>query len=934
LPTTQPKKTSAAGTKSGTRQSASNTKSGGAKTAAAQKAPPQNNSPAGRIAGGVICFVLFICTVLSYFNLSGFLTNVLGKYGRHFFGAGYYFLSLTFAVAIYNCFAMRVKKIAVRNLYAVLSLLLFSAIFHLFSKLVPHSFYKGVVTELWNATKGGGFVGGALSVSFESLFSKTGAAIILLILFAGVLFASVGATIPGLLRDAKRIRREAQERAAEEDPDSVLEYEDMLRERYRRRQEKLQQKETKKAVRQEYAEYLREQKAASSRSAPSYTEDEADPDSFEGSAPFSSGVYGEGAAANSTLGAPGGKFSSMQNYLRGDPDAAEPEPVRIRQQPAPEAAQTEAPEMAQGSEELDLAALIERIESNISVYTEEHEPDGDAEYFGEPEPEGTKSAVRPLGQFSTETQSGFSMDAPAISPPAPPKYLYPNLSLLDYKETPPSPEAQAEINANIKTIEAVFRSFGVTVKIAAFMRGPAVTRYEAEFGLGVKFTKIMNLSDDLALALGSSGVRIAQIPGKKSTVGIEVPNKIVSTVYLREIISSDEFLRAKSPLTFAIGKNISGDPIIGNIAKLPHLLVAGTTGSGKSVCLNSLIISILYKAKPDEVKFIMIDPKLVEFRVYNGIPHLLIPVVTDVEQAAGALSWAVVEMMKRYRRFSEAHVRDVDAFNDTAETRGEARIPKIVVLIDEIADLMMTTGKDVEESIIRIAQMGRAAGIHLVLATQSPRKDIITGTMKANIPSRIALKVSGALESRIILDAGGNAHKLVGNGDMLFAPTGISEPVRIQGTWVTDEDREAVVEFLKTADGSVSYSEAVMQEIREAAQKTDKTGARQSGEADDRPFSEDFDEMLFRAAEVFFETKTASTSILQRRLRLGYARAGRIMDQLEEMGLVGPPDGSKPRKILLTKNEWLAVWNHDEPSGFSEPPFDMPLPDDDDEDYD
>jgi S-DNA-T family DNA segregation ATPase FtsK/SpoIIIE len=933
LPTTQKKKTSASGAKSGTRQS-SNARSG-AKTAAAKKAPPQNESPAGRIAGGIICFVLFICTVLSYFNLSGFLTNVLGKYGKHFFGAGYYFLMITFAVAIYNCFALRVKKIAVRNVYAVLSLLLFSAIFHLFTKLVPHSFYKDVVPELWNATKGGGFVGGALAVTFESLFSKTGAAIILLILFIGIFCASFGATVPGLLRDAKRIRREARERAAEEDPDSVLDYEEMLRERYRRRQEKTQQKETKKAVKQEYAEYMREQKAQNARTAPLDSAEAADTEMFEGSAPFSSGIYDEGAISAGAPGKSGGEYGRVPGYVRDVPEENEPEPVRIRTATqAQNFARVPEPDTALSTEELDLAALIEKIESNISVYTEEHEPGGDAEYFGEPEFSGTKSASRSLGQFSTETRpGGFSMESPAVAPSAPPKYLYPNLSLLDYKETPPSSEAQAEINANIKTIEAVFRSFGVTVKIAAFMRGPTVTRYEAEFGLGVKFAKIMNLSDDLALALGSAGVRIAQIPGKKSTVGIEVPNKIVSTVYLREIISSDEFLRAKSPLTFAIGKNISGDPIIGNIAKLPHLLVAGTTGSGKSVCLNSLIISILYKAKPDEVKFIMIDPKLVEFRVYNGIPHLLIPVVTDVEQAAGALQWAVIEMMKRYRRFSEAHVRDVDAFNDSAESRSEARLPKIVVLIDEIADLMMTTGKDVEESIIRIAQMGRAAGIHLVLATQSPRKDVITGTMKANIPSRIALKVSGALESRIILDAGGNAHKLVGNGDMLFAPTGISEPVRIQGTWVTDEDREAVVEFLKTADGSVSYSEAVMQEIREAAQKTEKAGVRNSGgEADDRPFSEDFDEMLFRAAEVFFETKTASTSILQRRLRLGYARAGRIMDQLEEMGLVGPPDGSKPRKILMTKNEWLAVWNHDEPSGFDEPPFDMPPLGD--EDYD
>jgi S-DNA-T family DNA segregation ATPase FtsK/SpoIIIE len=347
--------------------------------------------------------------------------------------------------------------------------------------------------------------------------------------------------------------------------------------------------------------------------------------------------------------------------------------------------------------------------------------------------------------------------------------------------------------------------------------------------------------------------------------------------------------------------NIAGESIVGNIAKLPHMLVAGTTGSGKSVCLNSLILSILSKATPDEVRFIMIDPKMVEFRIYNGIPHLLVPVVTDVKKAAGALQWAVVEMMRRYRLFAERTVRDLEGYNKAAKKDGEAAMPQIVIVIDELADLMMTAAKDVEESVCRVAQMGRAAGVHLVIATQSPRADVITGLMKANIPSRIALKVSSSLESRIILDAGGGADKLVGNGDMLFAPIGASKPTRIQGCWVTDSEREAVVDFVKRG-GETQYSEEVMDEIERAAlEKAGKQAEQETGGM------ADYDEMLPQAAELILEAKKASTTMLQTRLKLGYARAARIIDQLEQIGFLGPFEGSKPRAILLTREQWLEM---------------------------
>lgn len=479
------------------------------------------------------------------------------------------------------------------------------------------------------------------------------------------------------------------------------------------------------------------------------------------------------------------------------------------------------------------------------------------------------------------------------------QYAYPSLELLQ-ANTSGRVDGTDEARLNSERLEAAFKSFGVHVKILSFTRGPSVTRYEAELEAGIKLNRLTSLADDIALSLGANGVRIAAMPNKISTVGIEVPNKLISKVLLRDIIDSQEFRNASSRLTFAIGKNIGGEAIVGDIAKLPHMLVAGTTGSGKSVCLNSLILSILFKSTPNEVRFIMIDPKMVEFRVYNGIPHLLVPVVTDVKKAAGALQWAVVEMMKRYRTFSEANARDLESYNKLIKaTEGGETLPQIVVIIDELADLMLTAAKEVEESICRVAQMGRAAGVHLIIATQSPRADVITGLMKANIPSRIALKVSSALESRIILDAGGNADKLVGNGDMLYAPIGASKPIRIQGTWVSDSEREQVVDFVKKS-GETQYNEEVIHQIDKAA--VEKSGG--SKKDDQEETAADYDELLPQAVEIIFETGQASVSMLQRRLKLGYSRAARIIDQMEQLKIVGPFEGSKPRQMLVDRAGW------------------------------
>ncbi len=481
------------------------------------------------------------------------------------------------------------------------------------------------------------------------------------------------------------------------------------------------------------------------------------------------------------------------------------------------------------------------------------------------------------------------------------QYVFPPLDLLP-AGVPGSTlgEGAGEARTNSERLEAAFRSFGVNLSVVGFTRGPKVTRFEAEIEAGTKLSKLENLEKDIALALGTSSVRIAAMPNKIATVGIEIPNKVISTVYLRDIIDSTDFKNSSSRLTFAIGQNISGDAIVGNIAKMPHLLVAGTTGSGKSVCLNSLILSILYKATPDEVKFIMIDPKMVEFKIYNGIPHLLVPVVTEPKKAAGALQWAVVEMEKRYRYLSDENVRDLASYNEIMKTREDGKtIPQLVVVIDELADLMMTASKEVEESIIRIAQMGRAAGVHLVIATQSPRADIITGLMKSNIPARIALQVSSSLESRIIMDATG-ADKLLGNGDMLFKKDSGSKPVRIQGTWVSDEEREDVIKFIKRS-GDAEYADDVIAQIEKAAEEKDKSKGAKSEEPD---MANDYDDLLPQAVDVVFNLGQASVSQLQRRLKLGYSRAARIVDQMEELGIIGPFEGSKPRPILITRQQW------------------------------
>ncbi len=523
-------------------------------------------------------------------------------------------------------------------------------------------------------------------------------------------------------------------------------------------------------------------------------------------------------------------------------------------------------------------------------------------------PEITKTEAAPAPKVTAKDAAQSAVEvAQEIAEKAAqqkPVYCFPPIDLLK-RPGGGAADGTAEMKENTRRLNETLASFKIEAHIINVTRGPSVTRYEVELDKGVRLNKLTTVADDIALSLGASGVRIAAVPGKISVVGIEVPNRAVTTVSLREVIDSPEFNKAKSKSSFAVGKDIGGSCIVGNIAKLPHMLIAGTTGSGKSVCMNSIIISLLYKASPEDVKLIMIDPKMVELGIYNAIPHLLIPVVTDPKKAAGSLQWAVTEMMRRYKSMSDAGVRDLESYNSIMEAEEGEKLPQVVVIIDELADLMLVAAKEVEESICRIAQMGRAAGIHLIIATQRPSADVITGLMKANIPSRIAFAVASAMESRIILDTMG-AEKLVGKGDMLYSPIGSGKPQRIQGCFVTDAEVEAVATYVKD-NFNTSYDKGIMEEIEKKAAQTGSGKGATVSEPEPNEAELDGDEMLPAAVDVILETGQASVSMLQRRLKLGYARAARIVDEMEEKGIVGPFQGSKPRAILVTKEQWEAM---------------------------
>ena len=512
----------------------------------------------------------------------------------------------------------------------------------------------------------------------------------------------------------------------------------------------------------------------------------------------------------------------------------------------------------------------------------------------------------------------------AVSEALPVVYQKPPLDCLNRPAPNQKGYTENELKSNGEKLIAALNSFNVSATIVNVVPGPTVTRYELSPAPGVKISKFVGLSDDLALHMAApAGLRIeAPIP-HKAAIGIEIPNRKKTTVTFREIIDTEQFRGAKSKLNVALGKDIAGDPVFSDLAKMPHLLVAGTTGSGKSVCLNTMIVSLLYNASPDEVKILLIDPKQVEFGVYNGLPHLLVPVVSDPRKASGALGWAVTEMLSRYKTLNACGVRDIGAYNSLCEERDDLqKMCQIVIFIDELSDLMTVAPAEVEDSIQRLAQMARAAGMHLVVATQRPSVDVITGVIKANIPSRIALTVKSQIDSRTIIDSAG-AEKLMGYGDMLYYPVGVPKPIRVQGSYLTDMEIENVVSFIK-ANGAANYDDAVQQEIDRQAAADKKKGAADS---DASGGVDSGDDLLMRAIELFVNTpEKASISALQRHLSLGFAKAGRLMDTLEEKGIVGPHEGSKPRKVLVTKAQWYemnALSNASENAEESDPPFDV-----------
>ena len=859
-----------------------------------RNAPPPPR-PIRREVGAAVCLFLALFAALGYFGLEGLFINLLSNCLKGLMGWGYFLAPPALLLGAYILAFHRGRPVRLRLFCALSFPVLLGAILHLFLVKAPYPWAWSMVGSLWVdglALKSGGALAGLLSQSFAAVFSSIGAGLVFFLLAALTLLGAFDRTVEELVAWLRQRREERVEYEPEEPEEEPLD-------------------EAPKAARDIPVSRVR---TPSDIDVP-----------LDGEAP---------GRIHVELEKPPKKKKGFFNRERSVPtpgefltgaasrppvDEAVPEHPFDMPDPGP-APGTTLPDWDEDAPGLteDTPAPEKPTRGKKAASAPGQEPDAMAKVTKE-------EAAQAAGEVTAEIAANLSEGAPLA-------YQYPPVSLLTQSDGVGDDQALGELKQNQDRLADTIRSFGVEANIVNVVRGPSVTRYEMELDQGVKLSRVTNLADDIALALGAEAVRIAPIPDKISTVGIEVPNKLVSTVHIHDVIDDAAFRNHSSKVAFAVGKDIGGNAIIGNIARLPHLLIAGTTGSGKSVCTNSLIISLLYKATPEEVRLIMVDPKMVELGVYNGIPHLLIPVVTDPKKAAGALQWAVTEMMKRYRTFADMGVRKLEEYNaKAAKTEGVEKLPYVVVLIDELADLMLVAAKEVEESICRVAQMGRAAGMHLVIATQRPSADVITGLMKANIPSRIAFAVSSSLESRIILDTTG-AEKLVGKGDMLWNPLGAQKPLRVQGCFVTDEEVEAVVDFVKQS-GATQYDQGVMEEIERNAQEKEKAAKGVGGSSPDDAGDEGFDELLPAAIEVVVELGQASVSMLQRRLKLGYGRAARLVDQMEEKGVVGPFEGSKPRQVLITKEQWQEMQYR---QGMAAPAggADLPVDDDGPEDLD
>ena len=862
------KKSSSGSSKTGSSRSASTSaRSGGRKSAQPQKKPIRRE-----VWGGVLC-LLTLCLAVSYFGVEAIFIDWLAMLVKGLFGYGYYLMAPAMLGSALILFCHHGKPVRLRVTCAMLIPLFAGALAHMVACKLEFASGVGILKVLWSsglAMTSGGVLSGALAVGSVAVFSRVASLILFTAILVVLLMVALRLTL-GAIIEKNRSRPQYEEEPEEERParkggkapeGKGVRLTPIESQPRRRTEEKVQ------------IDFPLDDEPLAARPAKPTPAIPAGEEKKKG---LLGGFFRPKAESQKTPDQVLTEESAPKRESATVPaPTPAPAPVPAPAPAAPPAAAAIPAEPAPKRERQSAAAEVENAAAAVTQEIEER-----------------KAAEEDVYQF-------------------------PPITLLNENPGGNVAEAGAELRNNSRRLSETLSSFGVDATAGDVVHGPSVTRYEFVLDQGVKLSKITNLADDIALALGATGVRIAPIPEKISVVGIEVPNKQVTSVLIRDVLETRDFTENPSKVAFALGKDISGKCIIGNIAKLPHVLIAGTTGSGKSVCTNSLIVSLLYKSSPEDVRFIMVDPKMVELAPYNGIPHLLIPVVTDPKKAAGALQWAVFEMMKRYKMFSEKGVKDLAGYNALSETDEDVKkLPTVVVVIDELADLMLVAAKEVEESICRVAQMGRAAGVHLVIATQRPSADVITGLMKANIPSRIAFAVASSLESRIILDNSG-AEKLIGKGDMLYAPLGIGKPVRVQGCFITPEEIERVVEYVKST-GEADYSDEVMRKIEESVQEKDKGGKSAVSAPQDEDAGE-ADELFPAAVDVVLELGQASVSMLQRRLKLGYSRAARLVDQMEEKGIVGPFEGSKPRALLITKEQWQEMKMGPAPSA-GEPPF-------------
>ncbi len=795
--------------------------------------------PVRREVTGIVLLLLALCVMVSFFSKDGWLTDVLPRLLRGLFGVGYFATVPALGAAAWILLTHRGRPVLLRSISVLLQPYLFGILCHLLFCKLSFDSMDGVIPRLWTAGE---------TLESGGVLSGASAQLLMVVLGRPLAVIVLLCMIAVLLMVAFEL--------------TLTKLVQMWRERERLEYDEDDYEEHYESS----AKAVKTKKAADAKRA--QIDIPLDPPASP--APAKEGFFKPRAKNRLTPAELLEQEASAQPLAQPEPIAP---PVEANTIPEPE-------------------PIVPEPIAQLPVQTQTAQPP--AEEKRRSKKPTAQEVEQATAQVTAEIESSMMTEDP---------YAFPPVTLLEQNVQDNYIEAGAELNTNARRLSDTLHSFGVDATAGDVVRGPAITRYEFVLDQGVKLSKVTNLADDIALALGASGVRIAPIPEKISVVGIEVPNKAVSPVLIRDVIESQEFVQQRSAVSFAVGRDIGNRNIVGDIARLPHVLIAGTTGSGKSVCTNSLIISLLYKSSPEDVRFIMVDPKMVELAPYNGIPHLLIPVVTDPKKAAGALQWAVYEMMKRYKVFSEVGVKKLEEYNALARQREELQhMASVVVVIDELADLKVVAAKEVEESTCRVAQMGRAAGMHLVIATQRPSSDVITGLMKANIPSRIAFAVASSLESRIILDATG-AEKLVGRGDMLYAPLGNGKPQRVQGCFITPEEIERVVGYVKTT-GEAQYSDEIIQKIEESVQERDKKGGNASQSSAPAGEDDGADELLDAAVEVILETGQASVSMLQRRLKLGYSRAARLVDQMEERGIVGPFEGSKPRQLLISKERW------------------------------